>query len=230
MKNPEETGMKNYINLIRLNSQIFGIVFGLLVGLLIFVITNWLVIKDNSKMSAFLQLLGQFLPGYNVSFLGSIVGFLYGLAVGTLVVSSIDRAYKLFIKSKIIQPNNIVVRLLFAKKIKRVNKMDLYSGIYQLNTKVVGLESGLIIGLSIFIATNWLLIKGGHISSSGERLVGPHLQFLSQFFIGYRVSFLGSIIGFGYGLALGVFSGSLIGWIYNKIVDLRNEKRKKRYL
>jgi hypothetical protein len=91
----------------------------------------------------------------------------------------------------------------------------LYSGILRLNTKVLGLILGLLFGLVIFIATNWLVLKGG-------TRVGPHLQLLSQFFIGYRVTFLGSIIGFAYGFAIGTLGGALVGWIYNKFVDFRN--------
>jgi hypothetical protein len=222
MESPEQAGIKYYRSLIRLNSQILGLVFGLILGFFIFVATNWLVIKEDIGIRKFLHLLGQYLPGYNVSFLGSIIGFIYGLTIGTIVGSSIDRAYKLLVKSRIIQPNNIVVRLLFGEKVEKVNKKD--GNVYRFNKRILGLELGLIIGLSIFIATNWLIIKGGHITPSGDYVVGPHLKLLSQFFIGYRVSFLGSIIGFAYGLALGIFSGSLIGWIYNKIVDFRNEK------
>jgi ABC-type dipeptide/oligopeptide/nickel transport system permease subunit len=59
------------------------------------------------------------------------------------------------------------------------------------------------------------------MTERGEYIVGPHLQLLSQFFIGYKVSFLGSIIGFFYGFALGTLCGTAIGWIYNKIVDFR---------
>ena len=98
----------------------------------------------------------------------------------------------------------------------------LFSGVIRFNAKVWGLVCGLLAGLAIFIATNWLIIKGGHINARGEYVVGPHLRLLSQFFIGYRVSFFGSIIGFAYGFAVGTLSGALIGWIYNKIVDLRN--------
>jgi len=90
----------------------------------------------------------------------------------------------------------------------------IFSGILWLNAKALGLVLGLLFGLAIFIATNWLVLKGG-------RLVGPHLSLLSQYFIGYKVSFLGSIIGFGYGFALGTLSGALIGWIYNKIAAFR---------
>jgi hypothetical protein len=91
----------------------------------------------------------------------------------------------------------------------------LLSGILWLNAKVLGLALGLLFGLGLFIATNWLVIKG-------SQPVGPHLQLLSQYFLGYRVSFLGSLIGFAYGFALGTLSGALIGWIYNKIVAFRN--------
>jgi hypothetical protein len=91
-----------------------------------------------------------------------------------------------------------------------------------LNSKVLALVLGLLFGLIIFIATNWLILKGGHINREGEYVIGPHLQLLSQFFIGYRVSFWGSIIGFLYGFALGTLVGTSIGWIYNRIVDLRN--------
>ncbi len=98
----------------------------------------------------------------------------------------------------------------------------LFSGILRLNSQILGLVLGCLIGLAIFIATNWLVIKGGHVTPDGRYVVGPHLQLLSQFFIGYRVSFLGSIIGFCYGFAFGTLIGATVGWVYNKIVDFRN--------
>ncbi len=108
--------------------------------------------------------------------------------------------------------------------LKLSNEEKLFNGVLWLNTKVLGLVLGLMIGLVIFIATNWVVIKGGHLTASGEYVVGPHLQLLGQLFIGYKVSFLGSIIGFLYGLAVGTISGSLIGYIYNKIAFFRNAK------
>ena len=101
-------------------------------------------------------------------------------------------------------------------------EIQLFSGILRLNAKVIGLVLGLIFGLAIFIATNWIVIKGGHIDQYGNYVIGPHLQLLGQFFIGYSVTFIGSIVGFVYGFAIGTFSGALIGWIYNKIVAFRN--------
>jgi hypothetical protein len=78
----------------------------------------------------------------------------------------------------------------------------------------LGLVLGLLCGISLFIATNWLVIKGGDP-------VGPHLALLSQYFIGYRVSFVGSLIGFLYAFVIGGLGGVLIGWIYNRALHLR---------
>ncbi len=107
-------------------------------------------------------------------------------------------------------------------KAKSSDEEKIFSGILRLNANVMGLVFGLLMGLAIFIATNWLLIKGGHVTESGEYVIGPHLQLLSQFFIGYRISFLGSILGFFYGFAVGTLCGAVVGWIYNKIVQIRN--------
>ena len=105
---------------------------------------------------------------------------------------------------------------------KPENNEKLFKAVIKFNAKFLGLAFGLIMGLAIFLATNWLIIKGGTTTPNGEYIVGPHLQLLSQFFIGYRVSFLGSIIGFFYGFAIGTLCGAVFGLIYNKIVDCRN--------
>ena len=96
----------------------------------------------------------------------------------------------------------------------------------KLDATVFGLILGLIIGLIIFIATNWLVIAGGHVGPGGEVIIGPHLELLGQFFIGYKVTFFGSIIGFVYGFATGSIFGTLISWVYNKIIYLRNTNNK----
>jgi len=88
------------------------------------------------------------------------------------------------------------------------------------SSKVFGLMLGLLFGLVIFVATNWLVLKGGPIDLEGEPIVGPHLGLLGNFFIGYSVTFVGSLVGFGYGFALGTITGALIGRIYNKLAEL----------
>ncbi len=105
----------------------------------------------------------------------------------------------------------------------RTDEEKLQQAVAFLNAKVLGLILGILLGLAIFIATNWLLIKGPHVTVTGREIIGPHMQLLSQFFIGYKVSFVGSIIGFLYGFAIGTISGSLIGWLYNRIVSIRHK-------
>src|SRR5918992_5879444 len=80
-----------------------------------------------------------------------------------------------------------------------------------LNAKVQGVVLGLFFGLAIFVATNWLVLKGGEV-------IGPHLALLGQFFIGYDVSFVGSLIGFAYGFVYGFIFGYFVAWMYNQIV------------
>lgn len=87
----------------------------------------------------------------------------------------------------------------------------------RLNATAQGVALGLVAGLAIFIATNWLVLKGGEV-------VGPHLALLGQFFIGYRVTFVGSLIGFAYAFACGFAGGYGIARLYNWIVD-RQEGR-----
>jgi len=93
-----------------------------------------------------------------------------------------------------------------------------------LNAKVQGLVTGTLFGLVIFFATNWLILKGPTIGSEGQPVVGPHLNLLGQYFIGYRVTFLGSLIGFAYGFALGFIGGYLLSILYNLFVN-RKERR-----
>lgn len=89
--------------------------------------------------------------------------------------------------------------------------------VLRLNGQIVGIVVGIVCALAIFVATNWLVLKGGEV-------VGPHLSLLAQFFIGYSVTFVGSLVGALYGFILGYLSGLFIGWVYNAIVFLRTPK------
>ncbi len=91
----------------------------------------------------------------------------------------------------------------------------LLASIVRIERHVLGMTLGLMSGMAIFIATNWLILKGGPN-------VGAHLRLLGQFFPGYRVSFLGSLIGLLYGFGAGYASGWMIGTIYNAAVSVRH--------
>jgi ABC-type Fe3+ transport system permease subunit len=93
--------------------------------------------------------------------------------------------------------------------------------ILRLNAMIYGLVTGLVLGLGIFICTNWLILNGGEV-------VGPHLNLLGQFFIGYRVTFVGSLIGFAYGFGFGFLIAYFIARLYNRLVDLKEGQRQGR--
>jgi len=88
----------------------------------------------------------------------------------------------------------------------------------RLNGVILGLVLGLVFGFGIFTATIILLIKGGE-------QVGPHLALLGQFFIGYQVTFGGSLIGFLYGLLFGFIVGYVIASIYNWVSNFRAKRQ-----
>lgn len=83
----------------------------------------------------------------------------------------------------------------------------IHSGVLAITCAVIG-------GLGLFILTVWLLIKDGP-------QVGLHLQLLRHYFIGYSVTWLGSVIGLLYGAVVGGIVGWSIGRIYNAVVNLR---------
>jgi hypothetical protein len=84
------------------------------------------------------------------------------------------------------------------------------AALLKLNARAWGISFGLLAGGALFIATAFLLIKGGP-------MVGQHLQLLSAFFPGYRVTWLGALIGFIYGFVAGYAIGRLVGAVYNRL-------------
>lgn len=68
--------------LLRINARAWGIAFGLAMGLGLFVATNILVLKGGDVVGPNLSLLGIYLPGYSVTFLGSLIGFVYMFVIG----------------------------------------------------------------------------------------------------------------------------------------------------
>lgn len=101
---------------------------------------------------------------------------------------------------------------------KRAIEEIVLTRVVRLNATIQGIVVGLVVGLGIFIATNWLILKG-------EEPAGPHLALLGQFFIGYRVTFVGSLIGFAYGFVSGFLGGYTVARLYNWFASRREGKR-----
>lgn len=74
-----------------------------------------------------------------------------------------------------------------------------------------GLALGFLAALGLFVATIFLVMKGGEN-------VGAHLSLLSVYLPGYSVSWTGAFIGAAYMFFLGYGAGRTIATIYNRIV------------
>jgi hypothetical protein len=94
------------------------------------------------------------------------------------------------------------------------NDVMLKTALRRLNARAWGIAVGLLLGFGLFMATNLLVVQGGPN-------MGRHLNLLSVYFPGYRVSFLGSLIGFVYAFVIGYGLGRLIGVTYNWLAQDR---------
>lgn len=69
-------------SLAKVDSLALGVAFGTVFAAGIFLVTNLLILKGGENIGPNLALLGQFFPGYNVTFGGSLIGLLYGFGSG----------------------------------------------------------------------------------------------------------------------------------------------------
>ena len=93
------------------------------------------------------------------------------------------------------------------------NPDPLLREVVRLNSVMTGIVCGLLAGMVMFIATLWLVIKGG-------QKVGQHLVLLAHFFPGYSVTLFGSFVGLIYGFVFGFLIGFIISRLYNSIVRI----------
>ncbi len=91
----------------------------------------------------------------------------------------------------------------------------LRNAVARIRTGALTLLGATICGVGLFVATIWLVIRGGHE-------VGPHLGLLAHYYPGYEVSGVGSLVGFFWGAVTGAILGCVTGWIYNRVADLRD--------
>jgi hypothetical protein len=93
---------------------------------------------------------------------------------------------------------------------------ELSRAVVRIHAGVLAMVCALIGGIGLFGMTAWLLVKGGES-------VGLHLQLLRNYFIGYSVTWPGSLVGFFYGALVGGLIGWIIGKIYNAVAGFRQK-------
>jgi hypothetical protein len=82
--------------LLRLRERAWMIATGLVCGVLLGAATLVLVVRGGPRVGAHLGLLSVYLPGYSVTVLGSVVGFVYAFFIGGALGWLAGRLYNLF--------------------------------------------------------------------------------------------------------------------------------------
>ena len=81
------------IAVIRLRSRVLAMVSAMLGGTGLFFATAWLVVRGGQQVGLHLGLLGNYLPGYSVTWPGAFLGFFYGALVGAVLGWSVAQVY-----------------------------------------------------------------------------------------------------------------------------------------
>lgn len=93
------------------------------------------------------------------------------------------------------------------------------SAVARMRAGVMAIVFGMVGALGLFLATAWLLIRGGPN-------VGQTLALLGHYFPGYSVTWPGSLVGLLYGALVGGVTGYVLARIYNRIAAW-NERRRE---
>lgn len=118
------------------------------------------------------------------------------------------------VETEVGDPENAVIEAAFAK----------------IDPLALGIAVGVVGGSGLFVASAVLLLKGGLV-------VGPNLSLLGQYFLGFEVTWAGSIIGFFEGALAGFAVGSLAAGLRNGVLTAyakferwREERDDRRHL
>ncbi len=192
-------------SVVKINTAMLALSFGLLGGVLLFAVTWMSLLRGLPNPGHYLNLLGVFLPGYNVSATGAWIGFFWGAVVSATLAALVYRIYARSIPDRV------------SELLERgISDDDDLGSVMIFDGKYLGLALGLVSALGLIVTTNSLVLRGTADESVHARLLVNYLP-------GYEVSVQGSLIG---GLELFVFTylaTILFSWIYNTIVSLRSK-------
>jgi hypothetical protein len=96
--------------------------------------------------------------------------------------------------------------------------MILRRAVARLRTGIMAVTLGMSAAAGIFLATVWLVVRGGEN-------VGQHLGLLRYYMPGYTVTWFGSIVGAVYAAVYGALVGGAIAALYNRVVRFRERPR-----
>jgi len=188
---------------IRVNTLLLAGVFASVGGLSLFILTFLSLYRGLPQPGHYLNLLGVFLPGYNVSHSGAWVGLFWGAVVSGLLAVMFYRIYARSIVSQIHEYID-----------EGRSRKGLLGVTLRFDGNYLGLALGSVVAFGLVITTSWLVFRG----TADESI---HAILLAQYLPGYSVSFLGSIIGAAELFAATYLLSQLFSWIYNNVARVR---------
>lgn len=170
----------------RVSARAWGVAVGSILGGGLFLATLVLVIKGGEDVGQHLGLLSNVLPGYDVTLAGAFIGFVYAFVLG-------------YAGGRFLAPSKPTRRSADASHLGRH---------VRIRARAWGSATGIVLGLTLFCATNALLLRGGEN-------VGQNLEQLALYLPGFRVTFVGSLVGALWMYLIGLAVGWSVGGIYN---------------
>ena len=169
-----------------------------------------------------LSTLGNILPGYSVSWMGSLKGAAWaaviGAAIGFLIAAFWNFAHFVFMGlAALSYPRHLThpARPLSETIPLRSDSSDaqVLSAVVRLNVCISAVGVGLGLGLILFVGTNLSLALSQH--------PGRYLNLLGVFMPGYSASAGGAWIGLLWGAIYGAISGGALAWLYARSLGTR---------
>lgn len=192
----------------KINTLLLAIVFGFVGGVGLFSITYISLLRGLPQPGHYLNLLGVFLPGYDVSHTGAWIGMFWGAVIGALLAAMFYRIYA-----------RTIPKLVQEYLRDGTDSDDLLSVSLRFDGNYLGLALGSIVSVGLIVTTNWLVLRG----TADESV---HAQLLVNYLPGYSVSTVGSLIGALELFVITYLLSRLFSWVYNSVVSLRSRDSK----
>lgn len=189
----------------KINTLLLATVFGFVGGLGLFAITYMSLLRGLPQPGHYLNLLGVFLPGYDVSHSGAWIGLFWGAVIGASLAAMFYRIYA-----------RTIPHLIQDYLRDGADDDDLLSVPLRFDGNYLGLALGVIISAGLIVTTNWLVVRG-----TADQSV--HAQLLVNYLPGYSISMPGSLIGALELFVITYLLSRLFSWIYNSVVSLRSK-------
>jgi len=88
----------------------------------------------------------------------------------------------------------------------------------KLNLAAFALTCAIFWSMMVFLLTWWLILREG---PTGD------VTLLGRIYPGYRITYLGSLVGLGWGFLDGLIGGAVFAWLYNFLARARTPEALK---